>query len=93
MAIPHHRQPGIALLVGEGIEIGALHEPSPLPPGSINFRRSLAYRIGTVGVSAACCLNRMGLPGPAYLRRPGNDNLKLEFLSILVRVSETNFDS
>ncbi|MDA1056173.1 MAG: hypothetical protein O3C40_37820 [Planctomycetota bacterium] len=32
--IPAHRQPALALIHGAGLEVGALHEPFPLPPGT-----------------------------------------------------------
>lgn len=34
MGTAAHREPGYALLRGRGLEIGALHEPTPLPAGS-----------------------------------------------------------
>lgn len=33
MSTPTHRAPGLALLQGHGLEIGALHEPTELPAG------------------------------------------------------------
>ncbi len=57
---------------------------------SINFRRSMKYGIGTLGVSVDCFLSRMGFRPPAYLDRNSEPASRLSVGSIRERISETN---
>jgi len=59
---------------------------------SINFRRSLKYGFGTLGVSAACFLSRLGLKAPSYLNREAGSSNTLSLEAIRERIAETNFD-
>jgi len=57
---------------------------------SINFRRSLTYGFGTLGVGLDCLLCRMGRRPPAYLDRGCGNASTLSVGSIRERISETN---
>lgn len=57
---------------------------------SINFRRSLKYGLGTLGVSLRFFLGRLGLPPPAYLDRRRGASSTLSVGAIRERISETN---
>jgi len=57
---------------------------------SINFQRSVAYGLGTLAVSGAALGSRLGLGGPAFLRRPARDNDRLSVASIRKLIAETN---
>lgn len=57
---------------------------------SINFRRSVRYGFGTLGVSLRFFLARLGLPAPRYLDRNAPDSAALSVASIRDRIAETN---
>ena len=60
---------------------------------SINFRRSLRYGLGTLGVSMSCFLSRLHLYTPTYLRRDAGDELKLTVAAVRTRVVDTNISA
>jgi len=60
---------------------------------SINFRRSLKYGFGTLGVSVDCLLSRMGRRPPAYLDRACGAPSRLSVEAIRERIAETNIDA
>jgi glycosyltransferase involved in cell wall biosynthesis len=57
---------------------------------SINFRRSLRYGFGTLGVSLAYRLSRWGLRPPTYLQRETADRFKLSLAAAQARIAESN---
>jgi glycosyltransferase involved in cell wall biosynthesis len=59
---------------------------------SIDFRRSMKYGIGTLGVSIDCLLSRMGFRPPAYLDRGSAAAATLSIGSVRERISETNIN-
>jgi glycosyltransferase involved in cell wall biosynthesis len=59
---------------------------------SINFRRSVKYGFGTLGVSFDCFLSRIGMSPPAYLNRKNGPASTLSVGSIRERISETNIE-
>jgi glycosyltransferase involved in cell wall biosynthesis len=73
-----------------GFRIGEISCPARYFPeaSSINFRRSVAYGLGTLGVSARCALARAGARPPAYLDR--GSAARLSLAGVRDRISETN---
>lgn len=57
---------------------------------SINFRRSVKYGLGTLGVSVRYALARVGLPRPPYLAVDAPATLRLSTESARSRIAETN---
>jgi glycosyltransferase involved in cell wall biosynthesis len=77
-----------------GFRIAEISCPTKYFPeaSSINFRRSLKYGFGTLGVSASCLLSRMGMRPPAYLDRKRGAASTLTVAAIRERIAETNLD-
>lgn len=77
-----------------GFRIAEISCPTKYFPeaSSINFRRSLRYGFGTLGVSIDCMLCRIGRRPPAYLDRGSAPASTLSVDSIRERISETNFN-
>jgi glycosyltransferase involved in cell wall biosynthesis len=57
---------------------------------SIDFRSSVRYGLGTLGVSLDCLLSRWGRRPPAYLDREGAPAHALSLARIRERIAETN---
>ena len=57
---------------------------------TINFSRSVAYGLGTLGVSLDCLLCRMGRRPPAYLDRAGGARFALSVAAVRERIAQTN---
>jgi glycosyltransferase involved in cell wall biosynthesis len=57
---------------------------------SINFRRSMKYGMGTLGVSFACLASRLGWRPPAYLDRKAAPHFRLSVGAIRDRIAESN---
>ena len=57
---------------------------------SINFRRSVRYGFGTLGVGIAQALTRAGLPAPAYLNKDTAAQYRLSQDFVKLRVADTN---
>ena len=57
---------------------------------SINFRRSLRYGLGTLGVGVAERLSRLGVPPPRYLDKHAPATARLSTDFVKMRVAETN---
>jgi glycosyltransferase involved in cell wall biosynthesis len=57
---------------------------------SINFRRSLTYGLGTLGVSLQCLLSRMGAKPPAYLDRAAPASARLSVGALKDRIGDSN---
>ncbi|HZZ19024.1 MAG TPA: hypothetical protein VFE25_06635, partial [Opitutaceae bacterium] len=57
---------------------------------SINFRRSLSYGFGTLGVSLQCLMSRLGLKPPAFLDRNAPASARLSIDALRDRIAETN---
>ena len=76
-----------------GFRIGEISCPARYFPeaSSINFRRSLFYGLGTLGVSARCALARAGVRPPPYLDR--SSSARLSLAAVQDRIGETNVTS
>jgi glycosyltransferase involved in cell wall biosynthesis len=57
---------------------------------SINFRRSMAYGFGTLGVSLQCLLARIGLKPPLFLDRNAPATSRLSAHALRERVAESD---
>jgi glycosyltransferase involved in cell wall biosynthesis len=57
---------------------------------SINFRRSVRYGFGTLGVSLQYAASRIGLATPVYLRKDTAGRFALSLSALRNRVAETN---
>ena len=77
-----------------GFRIAEISCPTKYFPeaSSINFRRSLRYGFGVLGVSLAEAASRLGLPAPAYLDRAGAPRFRLVPEAISGRIAESNID-
>jgi len=77
-----------------GFRIAEISCPTRYFPeaSSINFRRSLKYGFGTLGVGIDCLLARMGGRPPAYLDRASGQTATLTVSSIRERIAETNVE-
>lgn len=77
-----------------GFRIAEISCPTKYFPeaSSINFRHSLKYGVGTLGVSLDCLLSRLGWHPPAYLNRGSAPTFTLSVDSIRERISETNIN-
>jgi hypothetical protein len=75
-----------------GFRIAEISCPTKYFPeaSSINFRRSVRYGLGTLGVSVGYRLSRLGLGTPTYLKKDTAEQFKLSLTSIQTRISETN---
>jgi glycosyltransferase involved in cell wall biosynthesis len=75
-----------------GFRIAEISCPTKYFPeaSSINFRRSVRYGVGTLGVSLGYRLSRMGLGAPTYLKKDTAAQFTLSLASIQTRISETN---
>jgi glycosyltransferase involved in cell wall biosynthesis len=75
-----------------GFRIAEVSCPTKYFPeaSSINFRRSVKYGMGTLAVSAAALAARLGLGGPAFLRQPARDELRLSVGFVRKQIVETN---
>jgi glycosyltransferase involved in cell wall biosynthesis len=75
-----------------GFRIAELSCPTKYFPeaSSINFTRSVAYGLGTFGVSFDCLMSRMGFRPPAYLDRDARPKDTLSVPAIRDRISDTN---
>jgi glycosyltransferase involved in cell wall biosynthesis len=75
-----------------GFRIAEISCPTKYFPeaSSINFRRSLRYGFGTLGVSVAYLADKSGLSHPLFLRRESTEHLKLTFAAAQARIAETN---
>jgi glycosyltransferase involved in cell wall biosynthesis len=57
---------------------------------SINFRRSMKYGFGTLGVSLQCLASRLGMKPPAYLDKASGPALRLSVGALKDRIAESN---
>jgi len=75
-----------------GFRIAEISCPTRYFPeaSSINFRKSLTYGLGTLGVSVDCFLSRRGFRPPAYLDRASGPANTLSVDAIRERIAETN---
>jgi glycosyltransferase involved in cell wall biosynthesis len=75
-----------------GFRIAEISCPTRYFPeaSSINFRRSLAYGFGTLGVSFDCLMGRLGLGPRAYLDRTTSSKHTLSVSALRERISDTN---
>jgi glycosyltransferase involved in cell wall biosynthesis len=75
-----------------GFRIAEISCPTKYFPeaSSINFRRSLKYGIGTLGVSLAYLADRAGLVHPLFLRQKSMEHFKLTYAAAQARIAETN---
>ncbi len=75
-----------------GFKISEISCPTKYFPeaSSINFRRSLRYGFGTLGVSMDYRLQRWGMKNPVYLRKDSADKYRLSLQAARERIAETN---
>jgi len=75
-----------------GFKIAEISCPTKYFPAasSINFRRSVQYGLGVLGVSLAYRATRMGWKAPAYLDRANSARFLLSENLVRARVSDTN---
>ena len=75
-----------------GFRIAEISCPTSYFPeaSSINFRRSLGYGLGVLGVSLARAATRLGLPPPAYLNRNLTAGFCLAPEAVRGRIAESN---
>jgi hypothetical protein len=59
---------------------------------SINFRRSVRYGLGTLGVSARYRLTHLGFPPPKYLDKGSAAEYRLSSGFIRSRIGDTNVE-
>jgi glycosyltransferase involved in cell wall biosynthesis len=75
-----------------GFRIAEISCPTKYFPeaSSINFRRSVRYGFGTLGVGLAQALTRIGLPAPLYLNKDTAAEYRLSRDTVSLRVADTN---
>jgi glycosyltransferase involved in cell wall biosynthesis len=75
-----------------GFRIAEISCPTKYFPeaSSINFRRSVRYGFGTLGVGLAQALTRIGLPAPLYLNKDTAAEYRLSRDTVSPRVADTN---
>lgn len=75
-----------------GFKIAEISCPTKYFPeaSSINFRRSVRYGLGTLGVSVEYRLACLGVGTPTFLKRETADQFKLSLAAAQARISETN---
>lgn len=75
-----------------GFKIAEISCPTKYFPeaSSINFRRSVRYGLGTLGVSVNYRLARLGLGAPTFLKRETAEQFQLSLAAAQARISETN---
>jgi hypothetical protein len=75
-----------------GFRLGEISCPTKYFPeaSSINFRRSLRYGLGVLGVSLAYAASRRGLRAPAYLNRATAAGFCLSTEKVRERIAGTN---